>query len=240
MNATIEVETQGISDDWITADSNFEVKSRGLLNANQMLSAMLHLSQLDTPDDSDPCAPQIMTSGTQAGAFSFIGQGGTIFCPETDTELTASQASDLAFGKRSVAPPPPMPAAPRATAPLGAAPAEPSQLAQKRKFGLRGVIVLFLSFCFFVSAIVMVFGVFSMKDRGMPQNDILAAITISGGLFLIGILTFLLALKLRRTQFYDAGGRRVAEDGSVLPFIVMADSFVDFDSDDGGFDGDFD
>lgn len=240
MTTMIEVETQGISDDWTRADGDFTTKSRGLLKADQTLSAMLHLAQLDTPEGSDPCPPHVLTKGP-VGSFSFTGQGGTIFCVETDTEITAHQACDTAFGKLTTAPPPPMPSRPMARAQPAPTP-NVSPVRQRRKFGWRGGIVLFLSLCFLLGAVVMVFGVFSMRDRGMPSDDILAAITISGGLGLLGALLMALAFKARRTEFFDKSGTRVTEDGSALPFVVMAQSFGDYgdDYDDGGFDGDFD
>jgi len=75
------VETQGISDDWSTADGDFSTRSRGVLKADDVLSAMLHLTPLDTPDGADPCPPQVIAQ-TRKGAISFVGQGGTIYCPE--------------------------------------------------------------------------------------------------------------------------------------------------------------
>jgi len=246
MDATIELDTQGISDDWARADDDFTTKSRGVLKADQTLSAMLHLAQLDTPQSQDPCPPHVLTRGP-AGAFSFIGQGGTIYCPETDTELTASQACDMAFGKLATAPPPPMPTPPKPSSPparraRSGATHRDSPIRKRRKFGWRGGIVLVLSLGFLLGAVVMVFGVFSMRDRGMPSDDILAAMTISGGLGLIGALLVALAFKARRTEYFDANGTRVNDDGSALPFVVMAQSFGNYDDagGDDGFDGDFD
>ncbi len=236
MSEQITVETQGISDDWASANDDFEMKSRGLLQADQVLSAMLHLASLDTPDSKDPCAPHIMTGG-KAGSFSFVGQGGTIFCPDTDQEITPRQALDLAFGKARVAPPPPMPPKARATAAAQAAVLRPNR---KRKFGWRGGIMMFLSLCFLLAAVVMVFGVFSMKSRAVAPDDVLSAITITGGLGLIGALMLALALKLRRTRYVDGRGRRVAKDGSELPFVMMGQSLGSYDFDDGGDDGGFD
>ncbi len=235
---TLKVETQGVSDDWVTANGDFTTKLRGKLNEPQLLIAMLHLAPLDTPETDDPCPPHILVK-SNAGIYSFIGQGGSIFCPEADQEMTPHQATDLAFGKISVAPPPPMPATPQPSTPNAASLAA-SPTIQKRKFGLGGGIVLFLSLCFLLGAIVMVFGVFSMLDRGMPQDDVLSAITITGGMTLIGVLMFLIALKARRTQHYDKHGMRVNEDGSALPFIMMAQSSLEFDDDYDDFDGDFD
>jgi len=237
MALTIEVETQGISDDWLRADGDFTVKPRGLLGADQVQSAMAHLAPLDTPDGGDVCAPQIVTRG-DFGSFSFIGQGGSIYCPETETEMTARIAADMALGKAVTAPPPPL----ARRRPPSQAPARPvAPPRQRRKFGWRGGIVLFLSLCFLLGAIVMVFGVLSMRARGMPDSDVLAATTISGALALIGVLMLALAFKARRSEFFDTTGTRVNSDGSALPFIAMADSLGDYDDGfDGGFDGDFD
>ncbi len=241
MTATIAIETQGISDDWLTATGDFEVRARGLLGPDQLLGAMRQLALLDTPDTPDPCAPYIATSGP-AGDFGFVGQGGSIFCLDTEQELSPRQAADLATGQAIAAPPPPAQTPPRRAKPVVSRSAAPLE---KRKFGWRGGIVLFLSLCFLLGAIIMVFGVFSMKSRGMPQSDVMAATTIAGGLGIIAVLMFALALKARRKVYLDDQGRRVSEDGSALPFVVMGQSIgsddmgVDYDYDDGGAD-DFD
>jgi hypothetical protein len=234
MSLMIEVDTQGISDDWAQADGDFATKSRGMLKSDQLLSALLHLAPLDTPEGDDPCPPHIITRGG-AGDFSFIGQGGTIFCPETDTDLTAQAACDVAFGKQHVAPPPPMPPKKTPTKVSAAAP-----VTRKRKFGWRGGVLVFLSICSLLGTVVMIFGVFSMRERGMPSADIKAAMTIGGGFALGAVLLFALARKVRRTEYYDDGGTRVKADGSALPFIAMAQSFGDYDFDDDGADYDVD
>jgi len=158
-----------------------------------------------------------------------------IFCVETDSELTPRQACDTAFGKRSSAPPPPVTTAPKPTVARRSTPTR-----QKRKFGAAGVIVLFLSACAFLAAVVLAFGVSTMTSRGAPHDDVLAAFTMIGAAVLIGVLLFALALKARRTQYFDGKGQRVNEDGSALPFIVMGESFGDYDGGDDGFDGGFD
>jgi hypothetical protein len=230
----IEVETQGISDNWAQAGGDFATKSRGMLKPDQLLSSFLHLAPLDTPEGDDPCPPHIITRG-DAGDFSFIGQGGTIYCPETDTNLTAQAACDVAFGKQRVAPPPPMP--PKKT-PIKVSAAVPAM--RKQKFGWRGGVLIFLSICSLLGAIVMIFGVFSMRERGMPSADINAAATIGGGGALGAVLLFALARKVRRTEYYDVGGTRVKADGSALPFIAMAQSFGDSEDDGADYDVDLD
>jgi vacuolar-type H+-ATPase subunit I/STV1 len=109
----------------------------------------------------------------------------------------------------------------------------------KKRLGWRGGIVMVLAVMFLVGAVVMVFGVVSMQNRGVSGDDILAAMTMSGAFGVIGILLVFLALKARRVYYVDATGRRVAEDGSALPFVVMAqqlDGGVSEFSDD-GYDG---
>jgi len=236
MNPSIEVETQGISDDWQHADGDFAVKPRGMLKSDQLKSAMLHLAPLDTPDGDDVCPPQVMTRGP-AGSFGFIGQGGSIFCPDTDAELTASQALGMAFGTAPLAPPPPMPASPVAQT---AAPRIVTPARQKRKFGWLGGISLFLAICSFLGTVVMIFGVSSMRDRGEPSSDILLATEIGAGFALAAVLLTMLAFKLRRVEHFDAKGIRVKADGSPLPYVAMVQSFGDYDGDDDGADYDLD
>ncbi|GEM_PF-3289067 len=236
MATTIEVETQGISDDWSTADGDHVTKSRGELGREQVLSAMLHLAPLDTPAGNDACPPHVITRGP-TGDFSFIGQGGAIFCPETDAELTAQAACDTVFGKRTFAPPPPMPSK---TGTRNTESVLRSPTRQQRRFGWRSWIVMILSLAALLGAVTMAFGVSSMRARGMPGDDIKAAITIGIALALIGALLFALAFKARRTLHLDAGGKRINADGSALPFVAMAESFGDYDSGDDGGDFDFD
>jgi len=240
MTATINLETQGISDDWSAANGEFDTRSRGMLKEDQVLSAMLHLAPLDTPDTDDPCPPHILTDG-KAGSFSFVGQGGTIYCADVDRELTPRQAADLALGKSPAARPPPMPG------PSGPGPSVTGARAtgtpadrpiMKRKFGWVGLVVLFLSVCFVLAAVVMAFGVVSMQDRGAPEDDILAATTMGIGFGVIAILLFFLARKARRKYYVDRHGGRVNEDGADLPFVMMAHHLGTYDADDGD-DGDY-
>jgi len=97
MAITISVETQGISKDWSTTTGNFEPISRGTLDQAELFQAMTRLALLDTPDTEDPCPPHLQTTG-KPGDFSFVGQGGLIFCPGINREVTARQATDMAFG----------------------------------------------------------------------------------------------------------------------------------------------
>jgi len=78
MGASIDLETQGISDDWLTADGDFEAKSRGAVDKKQLLSGLSYLARLDEPDGDDVCPPHALTQGP-AGSFSFVGQGGGDF-----------------------------------------------------------------------------------------------------------------------------------------------------------------
>jgi len=234
MPNTIDVETQGISDDWSKANGEYETKSRGGLDKAQVLSAMVHLAPLDTPQSDDPCPPHVQTNGP-GGSFSFVGQGGSIYCVETDQELTPQEATETAFGKRVMAPPPLV--APRPTASVSTSAAE-IMVIKKRKLGMRGGIVMFLALCFLTGAVVMGFGVASMKSRGMSGDDVLAAMTMGIAFGAIGILLIILALKARRTYFVDKSGDRVAEDGSALTFVAMAHHLGDYDDGGGDYSGD--
>lgn len=236
MAITISVETQGISDDWSKANGDFDTKLRGMLEKDQVLSAMLHLASLDTPQSEDPCPPHILAEG-KAGSFGFTGQGGTIYCVDTDQEMTPHQATDMAFGALAVAPPPPMPSKPKKVAAVESNIA--SRVIVKRKLGWRGGIVMILAVCFLLGAVVMAFGVVSMKDRGVGGEDVLAAMTIGGALGLIGLLMVALALKSRRTHYVDKYGDPVAEDGSALSFIVMAQHLGNTNADDDGASDDY-
>ncbi len=108
---------------------------------------------------------------------------------------------------------------------------------KKRNLGWRGGIVMFLAVCFLLGTVVMVFGVASMKSRGVEGDDVLAAITMGISFGVIGALLVALALKVRRTYFVDDSGNRVSEDGSSLPFVVVGQRLGNYDSEDGD-DGD--
>lgn len=237
MSELVKVETQGISDDWSTANGDFDTKSRGMLSADQVLSAMLHLAPLDTPLSDDPCPPHVLTARL-SGQLSFVGQGGTIFCLETDQELTPHQASDLALGKTSAAPPPPMPptsktrktsTATTGTATTGTQTPDTSQM--KRKLGWRGVILILIGLGFFAGAATALAGVISMTSRGITGDDLYAAMILSGLLGLIGVGIVYTAF--RRRSYMD-------NDGNAVPFVVMGQMLGDdIDGDDyGGDDSD--
>lgn len=229
MAISISLMTQGISDNWSEATGDFDTKSRGMLEKDQVLSAMLHLAPLDTPQSEDPCPPHILTEG-KAGSFSFTGQGGSIYCIDADQEMTPHQATDVAFGRLAAAPPPPMPVKPQRVAANENNNA--NHVVMKRKLGWRGGIVAFLGICFLLGAVVMAFGVVSMKDRGVGGDDVMAAMTIGGALGVVGLLMVALARKSRRSYYVDENGDQVAKDGSALPFVVMAQHLGTTDNND--------
>jgi len=235
----ISIETQGVSDDWAKADGSFETKLRGSLDRERVLSSMVHVAALATPDGDDICPPGIIAR-SRVGAFSFYGQGGALFSSEADQDLSAAQAVDMAFGNVKHAPPPPMPARAQPPSPtLAPAPAQHPPR-RRRRMGWAGKFVMLLAILAFVGAVVMVFGVSSMQERGMPEDDILAAKTISGGLALIGLLLAALAIKTRKSYFVGESGQPVNEDGSELRFTKMAHNLGEYDSDDFDDGGDYD
>ncbi len=112
MTDTVRLSTQGISDDWASADGNFDTRFRGMLNRDQVMSALFHLSPLELPEGME-CPPYVIVEGTN-GTVSFIGQGGAVECVEAETDVTPEQGAALAFGEISIqslaeviAPPPP-------------------------------------------------------------------------------------------------------------------------------------
>lgn len=98
---------------------------------------------------------------------------------------------------------------------------------------------MFLAIGFLIGAVVMAFGVVSMKNRGVNGDDVLAAITMGVSFGVIGVLMAALALKVRRTHFVDGSGNQVSEDGSALPFVVMGQQLGSYDSGDDGDSGDY-
>jgi hypothetical protein len=215
--SSIEVHTQGISGDWLRATGDYDTKSRGALNRDQLAVAMGHLARLETPTFDDACPPHILAQ-SPSGPLSFISQGGTIYCPETDQEVDAGQACALALGKVAVNPAPVTSIVSSSTSPTkGARPT-------RRKLGWRGILVMFIALLFFVACAVLVAGGFSMTSRGMSGDDILFIWTLAGIFGFLGLLLVLLAW--RRRAYVD-------ENGSVIPFVVMAQLLAT-----GSFDGD--
>ena len=143
MGEKINVDTQGISDDWKKANGDYDTRSRGALDADQVLSAMLHLQPLDTPDGEDKCPPHVLTEGS-AGQFSFVGQGGGIvYCIDIEQELSAIDAANLALGRITMKPP----ASTDDRIEITNTPPDPKQI--NRKFGWRSVFPILLGVCFF-------------------------------------------------------------------------------------------
>lgn len=97
MAKTVRVSTQGISDDWASSTGLFDPVDRGELNQEQVFAALWHASQLTEPAGEDICPPHVMIEGG-AGNFSFVGQCGTLFCPEIDEQLRPDEGASLAFG----------------------------------------------------------------------------------------------------------------------------------------------
>ncbi len=213
----LEVHTQGISDDWLAATGEYDTKSRGALNREQLAAAMGHLARLETPTLDDPCPPHILTQ-SPSGPLSFIAQGDTIYCPETDQTLDAGQASALAFGKVA-----PLPASSTSNVSSATSPAIGAR-PTGRKLGWRGIFIMFIALLFFISSAVLVAGGFSMTSRGMSRDDILFIWTLAGIFGFLGILLVFLAW--RRRAYVD-------ESGKIIPFVVMAQLLAT-----GSFDGD--
>jgi len=233
---TIQVDTQGISDDWTTANGVFDPVSRGDLDMDQVLSAMQCLAPLDTPDTDDPCPPHVQTKGP-AGNFSFVGQGGTIYCTDVDQFMTPRQAAKVAFGARSVAPPPP----PKPHIRPSGGPVTPPQM--KHRYGWRGRILMLIAFGFLFATFVAVVNGMAVLESGGSTDDFLAAMVTGGGL---GVSTFILwaaARRARQTYYVDESGAQVDADGTALQYMMMGQMVGTFDSDDDGGDsdgGDFD
>jgi len=229
MSGKINVDTQGISDDWMTANGDFDTRSRGTLDEDQVLSALLHLEPLNMPDGDDVCPPHVLIEGP-AGRFSFIGQGGTLLCPDLEQEFSAANAADVALGRVTMAPPPP--AAP-SSAPAQSDHAsravlpDPNLMTRKLSFG--GILLILLGILFFAGAAAAIFGAVSMAGRGVTGDDLWAAWTIGGMSGLIGGLFIAVALK-RRSY--------INENGEVLPYVIMGQMIGNdaFDDDFGDFD----
>lgn len=223
MNEKINVYTQGISDDWMTATGDFDIQSRGTLDRNQVLNALLYLQPLDMPAGEDVCPPHVLTEGP-AGNFSFLGQGGTLYCPDVEKELAASEAVDLALGRITMVPPPPVAPASASECSNSEAPtALPDSNLMQRKLGFRGIVLLLLGALFLVGAVMAIIAAFSMVGRGLTGDDLWATWTVGGMSGLIGGLLIVVAFKHR--SYVD-------ENGEVLPFVLMGhalgiDSFDD-------------
>ncbi len=236
MVKTVKIETQGVSENWARADGRFETLMRGDLGKEQVLSAMVHVAMLDTPAGDDPCPPCV-TVRRGGEAFSFYGQGGALFNPELERELSPAEAVDVAFGKVRHAPPPPMPAGGAVPPPaLEPAPAPAAAKARRRMTG-GGKFVMLLAIFVLIGGVTMVFGVFNMQRIGRSADDVKAAMVIAGALFLIGGLMVALAFKTRRTTYTGAHGQPVDAEGNDLHYLRVANQLGDYDSndyDDGG------
>jgi len=117
MTATVKLSTQGISDDWTSANGAIDTMFRGALTRNEVMSALYHLSPLELPEGAE-CPPYVIVEGVD-GSITFIGQGGAVECIEANADVTPDQGAALAFGEISIqsltvasAPPPPPMAAP--------------------------------------------------------------------------------------------------------------------------------
>ena len=118
MTELLEVHTQGIADDWVSADGDFETKFRGALSRDQVLSALMHLEPLALPEGAE-CPPHVLVETRGGEVLSFVGQGGAIECLEAAADVTPEEGVALSFGELDLASfaeeqtapaPPPMPA----------------------------------------------------------------------------------------------------------------------------------
>jgi hypothetical protein len=97
MTETVKLSTQGISDDWMSANGDFDTKFRGALKRDGVLSALVHLSPLELPEGAE-CPPHVLIE-TDEGPITFIGQGGAIECLDAKVDVEAEQGVALAFGE---------------------------------------------------------------------------------------------------------------------------------------------
>ncbi len=121
MGNSVKTRTQGISDDWLSADGDYTTKLRGDLDETQIESALKYLAVLDTPDGDDLCAPHVLVE-SPSGQIGFIGQGDSVFCLESETEVSPQAGAAFAVGRIGLAdlaepdvitaPPPPATAPP--------------------------------------------------------------------------------------------------------------------------------
>jgi hypothetical protein len=105
MSETVTVETQGISADYGRATGDYEAVARGTMDAAALLALMERVRGLEVPEEerfNDYCPPHVMTEGP-AGRFSFMMDGGAIYCDETECEIAPAEAADLATGRQTVA-----------------------------------------------------------------------------------------------------------------------------------------
>lgn len=105
MSDVVSVETQGISADLASANGDYEAVARGEMDPAGFQALMTRVRGLEVPAAermNDYCPPHIMTEGP-AGRFSFMMDGGAIYCDETECEITPDEAADLAFGRQTVA-----------------------------------------------------------------------------------------------------------------------------------------
>lgn len=230
MAQMIALETQGISDDWCSATGAFEPKLRGQLTKDQVLSAMQCLAPLQTPDTPDPCPPHIQTDGA-AGRYSFVGQGGAIYCADVDQNMTPSQATDMAFGVRIFAPPPPT-SKPASPAPM------PAPAHQSRKYGWKGRVLLLASFGAFFSTFVVLANGMALREADGPTAAFNDAMTTGTGLAILGILLWVFARKTRKAHYYNSAGARVEPDGTALQYMMMGSALTAYDDDTGDADAD--
>lgn len=102
MQERVKVTTQGISGDLSRATGEFEDTARGRMSAEELTQLLKNVQHLSAPNEGpDECPPHVMAAGP-AGDFSFMIDGGTIFCDELGADLSAFEAAMLALGHKSV------------------------------------------------------------------------------------------------------------------------------------------
>ena len=147
MSTKLNLFTQGVSDDWLSADGDSRSKFRGALDEIQILSALRFVEALDRPDGHDGGPPQV-TIESAAGQLNFTGTGTKLISQEADSIVSPENAAALASGDITLdelktlnefksgdqvtAPPPPISAPPP---PAAASTNQPKRRARRSKSG---------------------------------------------------------------------------------------------------------
>ena len=111
MSPQLEVGTQGISEDWTTANGDYDSIDRGTVAPETLTEFFEKVQQLEDPDyeDGDICPPHVMVTGP-TGETAFTASEHTLyyqaFDPDGDwienIEVTPLEATQVATGEEAM------------------------------------------------------------------------------------------------------------------------------------------
>tara|TARA_R110000850_G_scaffold60524_10_gene138846 strand:- start:708 stop:1643 length:936 start_codon:yes stop_codon:yes gene_type:complete len=103
-DVSFQVSMQGISRDMRSANGHFDPVDFGSIPEDKLRALLSHVSQFSEPKYAagEESCPPVVTSQGAGGLFTFTMEKGSIWCENTQSEISPQEACDLASGRSAL------------------------------------------------------------------------------------------------------------------------------------------